>query len=49
MSQDLVVHAPCPVVVVRGGPDVIDSAGPSLSEPSTAAEQPVPFGQRSER
>jgi nucleotide-binding universal stress UspA family protein len=42
LCQDLVSRAPCPVVVVRGGPELIGPTGPSSSEPSAAVEHHAP-------
>ena len=37
LCQDLVSRAPCPVVVVRGGPDLVEP--PGAPGPATAAEE----------
>ena len=46
LCQDLVSRAPCPVVVVRGGPELIEPTGPSASDPAPATEPLTAAGDR---
>jgi hypothetical protein len=49
LCLDLVARAPCPVVVVRGRQELIESTGPSAAEPAPAGGSLTTGGTRPRR